>query len=110
MENNEKPKEFKFVEPMLIKAGSDKIMLGAMNPQYPAVDCRVIWEDNYQYLMGIREEHTRLLKENGELKEQLQKMKSLLEEIQIDCDENTIGKLSGSYFDKIGNLLLTVKS
>jgi hypothetical protein len=55
-------------------------------------------------------ENTRLLKENGELKEQVEKIKSLLEEIQIDCDENTIGKLSGSYFDKIGNLLLTVKS
>jgi len=39
----------KFKEPVLIKAGSDKIRLGDFQ-QFPLVDCRVVSEDYYQEL------------------------------------------------------------
>ena len=41
--------EFKFIEPELIKAGSDKLRLGLMR-YAPKVDCRVLSEDTYQEL------------------------------------------------------------
>jgi len=41
--------EFKFIEPELIKAGSDKLRLGMMR-YAPKVDCRVLSEDTYQEL------------------------------------------------------------
>ena len=39
--------KFKFIEPELIKAGSDKLRLGLMR-YAPKVDCRVLSEDTYQ--------------------------------------------------------------
>lgn len=36
-------------EPILIKAGSDRLKLG-LNEQPPSVDCRVVEENNYQAL------------------------------------------------------------
>jgi hypothetical protein len=39
--------KFKFIEPELIKAGSDKLRLGLMR-YVPKVDCRVLSEDTYQ--------------------------------------------------------------
>jgi hypothetical protein len=36
-------------EPILIKAGSDRLKLG-LNKQPPKVDCRVVEENNYQAL------------------------------------------------------------
>ncbi len=41
--------KFKFIEPELIKAGSDKMRLGLMR-YAPKVDCRVLSEDAYQEL------------------------------------------------------------
>jgi len=40
----------KFIEPELIKAGSNKLRLGDFQ-KFPRVDCRVISEDDYQELM-----------------------------------------------------------
>jgi len=103
MESNNEQKRtednFRFVEPQLIKAGSDKIMLGAINPQYPKVDCRVIWEDNYQYLMGIRESYHTLKQQNEDMKELLVQIK----------DKAFIGKLNDANNDiyKSINELLT---
>lgn len=52
--------EFKFIEPKLIKAGSDNLRLGFWQ-QYPKADCRVISEDNYQYLIKIKEQRNEML-------------------------------------------------
>lgn len=41
--------KFKFIEPELIEAGSDKLRLGLMR-YAPKVDCRVLSEDTYQEL------------------------------------------------------------
>ena len=39
-----------FIEPILIKAGDDRVLLGQFK-QPPKVDCRVISEDQYQKLV-----------------------------------------------------------
>lgn len=41
--------KFVFIEPILIKAGSDNLRLGQLQ-QPPKVDCRVLSEDTYQEL------------------------------------------------------------
>lgn len=45
-------RKFKFIEPELIKAGSDKLRLGLMQ-SVPRVDCRVLSEDTYQQLKKV---------------------------------------------------------
>ena len=44
-------------EPILIKAGSDRLKLG-LNEQPPSVDCRVVEENNYQALKRAFDLHS----------------------------------------------------
>ena len=54
-----------FIEPKLVKAGSNLIKLGYLNAS-PKVDCRVISEDQYQML---KKAYDSLLQEQKEEKE-----------------------------------------
>ena len=49
-----------FIEPILIKAGSNLVKLG-LTSQSPLVDCRVIAEDNYQLLKKAYDNNPELL-------------------------------------------------
>lgn len=56
-----------FIEPILIKAGSDLLRLGQMKTK-PRCDCRVISEDNYQLL---KEAYDNTQKEHEKLKDEV---------------------------------------
>ena len=44
-------------EPILIKAGSKRVMLGGLSPK---VDCRVLAEEEYQRFINLEKENARL--------------------------------------------------
>ena len=63
-----------FIEPLLIKAGSDNLSLGLLKSP-PKNDCRVVSEDNYQLLK-------KALDTNSEL---LSALKTLNNEVEKSC-------------------------
>lgn len=75
--------------PYLIKANDPRVKLGFDSVPTP-MDCRVIWEDNYQFIVNLLSDIR-----NNDIKEKLEGNKMLPEDIRsriqefLDANDNT---------------------
>lgn len=79
-------KDFNFIIPILVKAGNDILTIGG---DAPLADCRVISEENYQYLMDCRRNAFELLDALVEIADKLD-----IEEMKVDSKEFELWKFA----------------
>ncbi len=81
-----------YVEPQPLNAGDNRLLLNGIPP---LVDCRVISEDNYKYLIESHNELLEALEQCGECLELLAgKLQIQVESAPLKCDAEDFGTVN----------------